>query len=144
MLLEVEREGGGERGRSCGEGSSLKGNQQLVMNPQEHNRSWKGSAMCLLVCVGVRVGKWCGVVRLFVVLWIVCCCVVGRRRCVVGCVSFIVNALAVASCTNTTCHVNDGSEKTMSIIVHKLHRKVFSITILTWCQEHFCKGKSHG
>ena len=60
--------------------------------------------MCLLVC---------GVVRLFVVLWIVCCCVVGRRLCVVGCVSFIVIALAVV-------------QKTISVTVHKLHRKVFS------------------
>ena len=47
----------------CGEGSSLKGNQQLVMNPQEHNRSWKVSAMCLLVCVGVCwYVVWCGAV----------------------------------------------------------------------------------
>ena len=53
----------------CGEGSSPKSNQQFFMNPQEHNRSWEGSVMCLLVCVGVCwyvacvVGVvWCGVV----------------------------------------------------------------------------------
>ena len=100
----------------CGGGSSPKNYQQFTMNPQEHNRSWKGSAMCLLLGVGV---VWCGVVWCgvvvwwcvwcgvvwcgvlwcvvvcCVVLWIVLCCVVGRRRCVVGYVNFIVNASAV-------------------------------------------------
>ena len=59
----------------------------------------------------VYVGVWRGVVRLFVVCVIVCCCLAGRHLSVVGCVSVIVNALAVVSCTNTTCHVYDGSPK---------------------------------
>ena len=70
--------------------------------------------VCYVAEVGGERGEGgCGVV------WCDClsCCglfgfgVVGRRRCVVGCVSFIVNALAVVSCTNSTCHVYDGSEK---------------------------------
>ena len=39
---------------------------------------------------------------------IVFCCVVGRRRCVVGYVNFIVHASAGA---NTPCHVHEGSQK---------------------------------
>ena len=68
-------------------------------------RCWCG--VVVVVVVVVVVCRW-----LFVVLWrIVCFCVVGRRRCVVGYDNFIVNALGGVSCTNTTRHVHDGSQK---------------------------------
>ena len=54
---------------------------------------WRGDwAKCDGVC-------WCGVL----IYGAVCC-----RRCVVGCVSVGVDALAVVWCTQKTCHVHDG------------------------------------
>ena len=85
---------------------------------------WYVVGVACAVCRVVR----CGAVRCGVVLcWIVCCCVVGCRRCVVGFVSFIVNALAVVWCTKTTCHIYDRSKRTTSVIVHMFHRKVFYV-----------------
>ena len=47
-----------------------KGYQQFTMNPQEHNRSWKGSAMCLLLGVGV---VWLFLLLLSVAGFLLCC-----------------------------------------------------------------------
>ena len=37
--------------RCCGEGPSPKSDQQLIMSPQDHHQSWKGSVLCC--------GVWC-------------------------------------------------------------------------------------
>ena len=95
----------------CGGGSSPKKlsaiyHESLRTQPKLDRKCDVSVAWCwcgVVVVVVVVVCRW-----FFVVLWIVFCCVVGRRRCVVGYVNFIVHASAGA---NTTCHVHDCSPK---------------------------------
>ena len=100
MLRRWDGREGRERGeeevvrcRCCGVAKDLrqKGHQQFYH--ESPRTSWKRNVICLLVCVGVCVGTWCGVewcgaIVVFVALWIVSV--------------FMVNALAVAHTRHVT------------------------------------------